>query len=166
MTKRSVTHVTFVIERIYDAQPARVFAALSDPAEKSRWFNGPEEWGPDEYSMDFREGGIELSRGGPPGGPVISYEARFQDIIPGERIVSTYVMHQDDTRISVSLATVQLHPEGSGTRLTFTESGAYLDGFDKPGMREHGAAEILDALGAFLGGEKTGRALAPAAEGR
>ena len=111
MTKRSVTHATFVIERVYNPQPARVFAALSDPAEKTRWFNGPEAWGPDEYSMDFREGGLEISRGGPQGGPVITYEARFQDIVPGERIVSTYVMHQDDKRISVSLAIVDLQPQ-------------------------------------------------------
>jgi len=155
MTKRSVTHGTFVIERVYNVQPSRVFAALSDPAEKTRWFHGPEEWGPDEYSMDFREGGIEVSRGGPKGGPLIAYEARFEDIVPGERIVSTYVMYQDDTRISVSLVTVQLQPEGPGTRLTFTESGAYLDGFDKPGMREQGTAEILDALGAHLVRELT-----------
>jgi hypothetical protein len=32
---------------------------------------------PDEYSMDFRESGIEVSRGGPPGGPLSTYEARF-----------------------------------------------------------------------------------------
>jgi uncharacterized protein YndB with AHSA1/START domain len=150
MTARSVTHATFVIERVYNTPQARVFAALSDPSEKQHWFHGPEEWGPDEYSMDFREGGVEVSRGGPPGGPLITYEARFEEIVPGERIISTYVMCHDDTRISVSLATVQLQPEGSGTRLTFTESGAYLDAFDKPGLREHGTAELLDALGAYL----------------
>lgn len=166
MTKRSVTHGTFVVERVYEAQPSRVFAALSDPAEKTNWFHGPEEWGPDEYSMDFREGGVEVSRGGPPGGPLINYEARFEDIVPRERIVSTYVMHQDQTRISVSLATVELKPEGSGTRLTFTESGAYLDDFDKPEIREHGTAEILDALGAYLVGDVTRPEPATAPKGR
>ena len=168
MTTRSVTHGTFIIERIYGAQPSRVFAALSDPAEKTRWFHGPEEWGPDDYSMDFREGGLEVSRGGPPGGPVFGYEARFEDIVPDERIVSTYVMHQDDKRISVSLAIVDLQPEGLGTRLTFTESGAYLDDFDKPEVREHGTAEILDALGTYLSGERTGASPTPtpASEGR
>jgi uncharacterized protein YndB with AHSA1/START domain len=166
MTKRCVTHGTFTIERVYQAQPPRVFAALSDPAEKTRWFHGPEEWGPDDYSMDFREGGLEVSRGGPQGGPIISYEARFEDIVPDQRIVSTYVMHHDDKRISVSLAIVDLQPEGSGTRLTFTESGAYLDDFDKPEVREHGTAELLDTLGTYLSGESAGRAPATAPEGR
>ena len=41
-------------------------------------------------------------------------------------------MHLDDTRISVSLATVELKPAGKGTRLIFTEQGAFLDGYDDP----------------------------------
>ncbi len=41
---RSVHHATFVIERILDATPARVFAAWADPVAKARWFVGPEEW--------------------------------------------------------------------------------------------------------------------------
>jgi uncharacterized protein YndB with AHSA1/START domain len=36
MTDRSVTHSTFVVERSYDASPARVFAAWADPGAKAR----------------------------------------------------------------------------------------------------------------------------------
>jgi uncharacterized protein YndB with AHSA1/START domain len=39
----SVEHATFVIERRYDASPARVFAAWADPAAKRRWFGNPTE---------------------------------------------------------------------------------------------------------------------------
>ena len=56
MTDRSVTHATFVVERGYDASPARVFAAWADPEAKARWFASPEEWGPDEFELDFRGG--------------------------------------------------------------------------------------------------------------
>ena len=56
-------------------------------------------------------------------------------------------MHLDGTRISVSLGSVEIKPDGSGTRLTYTEQGAFLDGFDKPEMREKGTADLLDALG-------------------
>ena len=90
MNERSVTHDTFVIERTYDASPARVFGAWADPAIKARWFAGPEEWGPTEFELDFRLGGREISRGGPPGGPVHSYEARYHDIVPEQRIVYAY----------------------------------------------------------------------------
>jgi len=145
-----VTHATFVIERTYDASPARVFAAFADPAAKARWFVGPGDWSTPEWTMDFRVGGRETNRGGPKGGPVSSFDSVYQDIVPNVRIIYTYDMHLDDKRISVSVATVELRPEGDGTRLVFTEQGAYLDDFDKPEYREQGSADILDALGAEL----------------
>ena len=150
MTERSVTHSTFVIERTYPASPARVFAAFADPAIKDRWFAGPEEWGKDEREMDFRVGGSEVSRGGPPGGQVHTFNGRYYDIVPDQRIVFAYDLLLDETRISVSLATIELKPEGSGTRLIFTEQGAFLDGFDIPDQRERGSGELLDALGREL----------------
>lgn len=72
MTERSVMHATFVIERTYDASPARVFAAWADPAAKARWFAGPDDWESGAYELDFRVGGRERARGGPPGGSVNS----------------------------------------------------------------------------------------------
>lgn len=146
MTARSVTHSTFVIERKYAASPARVFAAWADPAIKSRWFSSPEEWKDGKYQLDFRVGGSEQASGGPPGGPVFSYDARYQDIVPDERFVTTYVMHMDDKRISVSVATVELKPDGNGTLLVLTEQGAFLDGYDNAGERERGTRQLLDAL--------------------
>lgn len=149
-TKRNVTHNTFVIEREYDASPARVFNAFADPKAKAQWFTGPEEWGPDESTLDFRIGGRETSRGGPPGGPIHIYQGIYQDIVPNERIVLSYDMLMDETRISVSLQTIEFLPKGKGTQLILTEQGAYLDGNDNPAEREHGTRELLNALGAAL----------------
>jgi uncharacterized protein YndB with AHSA1/START domain len=70
--------------------------------------------------------------------------------VPDQRIVSTYEMLMAETRISVSLATVDLKPAGNGTRLVYTEQGAFLDGHDTPAQREHGTRELLNALGAEL----------------
>jgi hypothetical protein len=55
-------------------------------------------------------------------------------------------MHLDDKRISVSLTTVELKPEGAGTRLILTEQDAFLDGYDNPAQREQGTRDLLDAL--------------------
>ena len=145
MTERSVTHATFVVERTYDAAPARVFAAWADPEEKAQWFAGPEI----EFELDFRVGGREINRGRMEGG-LFSYDARYQDIVPDERIVYTYDMHLDEQRISVSLATVELKSAGQGTRLVYTEQGAYLDGLDSPDQRQSGTGGLLDALGEAL----------------
>jgi uncharacterized protein YndB with AHSA1/START domain len=150
VTERSVTHDTFVIERTYDASPARVFAAWADPATKVRWFLGPEEWGPVEFELDFRVGGREFNRAAQPGGPVHTFEARYHDIVPKQRIVYAYEMHLDQTRISVSLTTVVFQAAGAGTRLILTEQGAYLDGHDLADNRRQGTGSLLDALGAEL----------------
>jgi uncharacterized protein YndB with AHSA1/START domain len=145
MTERSVTHATFVVERTYEASPARVFAAWSDPAAKARWFADPDEPS-SAYELDFRVGGRERSAGGPPGGPLHIYEAIYQDIVPDQRIIYSYAMYADETRISVSLATVEFEPAGAGTLLVFTEQGVYLDGHDIPDQRERGTSDLLDAL--------------------
>lgn len=146
MTERSVTHATFVIERTYDASPARVFAAWATPEAKGLWFAGPDEWVKSNHELDFRVGGRERVSGGPPGGPVHSFDARYQDIVPNERIITSYDMRLDDKRISVSLATVEFKPAGAGTRLIYTEQGAFLDGYDDPAGREHGTGALLDKL--------------------
>ena len=152
MTERSVEHGTFAVERTYDASPARAFAAWADPAAKAQWFGPPDEQ-PDEYELDFRVGGREFNRGTGPDGETYTLEARYQDIVPEERIVYSYDMHLGDARISVSLGTVELTPDGEGTRLTYTEQGAYLDGLDSPAQRESGTGGLLDALGEWLARE-------------
>jgi uncharacterized protein YndB with AHSA1/START domain len=85
---------------------------------------------------------------------VYAYEAIYRDIVPPERIVYTYDMLIDGTRISVSLATVDLRAEGDGTRLVYTEQGAFLDGHDTPGERDQGMGSLLDALGVELKSEQ------------
>jgi uncharacterized protein YndB with AHSA1/START domain len=150
MTDRSVTHTTFVIERTYPVSPRAVFAAFAEPALKERWFTMPPDWVDTEHTLDFRVGGGESNRGGPAGGPVHLFDARYQDIVENERIVYAYDLYIDDQRVSVSLATVELAGFGSGTRMTFTEQGAFLDGLEDPAEREHGTSLMVDALGAAL----------------
>lgn len=153
MTKRSVTHATFTLERTYDAAPARVFKAFADPAAKARWFAGSEdEWKTGKYELDFKVGGRETWRGGEKGGPEYRNDTNFRDIVPDQRIIFAYDMFQDDKRISVSLATVELKPDGGGTRLTFTEQGAFLDGYDDPKIRQSGWGSLLESLGKELKG--------------
>ncbi len=59
-------------------------------------------------------------------------------------------MHLDGKKISVSLATVLFAKSGKGSRLTVTEQGVFLDGYDDAGSREQGTNQLLDALGRAL----------------
>jgi uncharacterized protein YndB with AHSA1/START domain len=150
MTTRSVVHATFTIARIYPAKPARVFKAWGDPAGKARWFAGEANWKTGALSLDFRVGGREHLTSIAANGVAHIYAAVYWDIVPDQRIVYSYDMHLGETRISVSLATVELQPEGDGTRLIFTEQGAFLDGYDDSGSRERGTGYLLDSLGVAL----------------
>ncbi len=150
MIQRSVTHATFCIERRFDASPSRVFKAFSELNAKQQWFSGPPGWVRNRHELDFRVGGREISDVGPPGGAAHIFDARYWDIVPNERIVFSYDMHIGDTRISVSLTTVELKADGAGTHLSFTEQGAFLDGFDNPKQREEGTGFLMDALEASL----------------
>ena len=145
---RTVVHASFAIERVYPATAARVFAAWADRGAKARWFSCHEG-----YALDFRVGGRESNRGGPPGGPVYACDALFHDIVPNERIVYGYDLRRDDALVSVSLVTVEFAPAEGGTRLVFTEQGVFLDGHDTPDHREHGTRLGLERLVAELEGD-------------
>ena len=149
---RSVVHASFSVERIYEAAPARVFHALSDQAAKARWFEGGEGFAVLERDMDVRPGGRERLKGRWASGMISTFDAVYYDVVPNERLVYAYEMHLDDRKISVSLATIELTPAGTGTRLVVTEQGAFLDGYGDGGSREQGTSFLLDRLGASLGG--------------
>ena len=119
----NVTHAAFTLERSYPVPPARVSAAWAEPAAKARWFTPGPGFG---HELDFRIGGREVATGGPDGGPVMTFETFYRDIVPEQRIVYT------------------------GTRLVLTEQGAYLDGREPPAWREQGTADHLEALAGEL----------------
>lgn len=150
---RSTTQSTFVIERTYQAAPQRVFDAWADPAAKAKWFGPPQKA---DYSLDFRVGGREHLTVQAPDGATYNFDAVYQDIVPGCRIIHAYDMHRDEVRISVSLATIEIEAHGDGARLTLTEHGVYLDGHDTPEQREHGTNEMFEALGAYVDGAGAG----------
>jgi len=148
---RSVVHATFHLERTYDAPVARVWKALTDDKAKQKWFGGTAgRWELLERHMDVRVGGSERVKGRWEGGVVSTFDALYHDVVANERLVYSYVMHLDDKKISVSLATMQLKADGGKTTLKVFEQGAFLDGYDDAGSRERGTGHLLDALGASL----------------
>ena len=123
-----------------------MFAAWAEPAAKAKWFAGPSV----KHQLDFRVGGREMAQVGPDGGPLMTFESLYRDIVPGERIVYTSTMSTATDLWTVSLTTVEFSPAEGGTRLVLTEQGAFLDGREEPGWREHGTAAQLDTLAAEL----------------
>jgi hypothetical protein len=61
-------------------------------------------------------------------------------------------MYADETRISVSVATVQFHGRNATTHLVLTEQGVFLDGHDTAAQREAGIRSLLESLAAIVDG--------------
>lgn len=156
MATEMTRHDTFVIERRLKASPARVFAAWSTLEAKKKWFFGGEGWEEQVRAFDFREGGVEELVGRKGSGTISRFHCRYWEIVPDRRIVYAYDMTMNGVRISVSLATIELRPDGAGTQLTLTEQGAYLVHFDPNGddhgSRLRGTMELVDRVEAFVDG--------------
>jgi uncharacterized protein YndB with AHSA1/START domain len=155
MTKRSIVHGSFTIERSYAAPPARAFAAWADPKLKAKWFGGGEaDFAKPDHVFDFKVGGREYSKGEGGPGQVYVFDVRYYDIVANERIVYAYEMLLNDARMSVSVATIEFKLEGKGTKMVMIEHGAYFDGLDTSAQRESGTTFMMDQLGTFLEGKK------------
>ncbi len=154
MTERTVTHGSFSIERIYPASTHRVFAAWASHQAKDAWFGTGDDFlaTTTEYTLDFRVGGHERLEGVLPRGRSFAYDALYQDIVDGRRIVASYDVRVDGHRHSVSLMTVEFAEVADGTRLVLTEQGAFLDSRDSNEQRQEGALDSLNKLGAYLQG--------------
>jgi uncharacterized protein YndB with AHSA1/START domain len=115
---------------------------------KAKWFGDPNT-PPARWDFDFREGGREYESGEFQG-EVHTFDAIYLDIVENERITWTYNMYVSDVKLSSSFTVVELTSVPEGTKLVFTETGAYFDGHEKPSLREEGTGWILDALGNSL----------------
>jgi uncharacterized protein YndB with AHSA1/START domain len=152
VAERSAAHATFHLTRTYPHPVQKVWRALTQPEAKEKWFGGGTSAQLEvlERHMDLRVGGTERLKGRWQGGTVSDFQAVYHDVIPSQRLVYSYVMHLNDKKISVSLATMELRAEGASTTLAVTEQGVFLDGYDDAGSREHGTGMLLDLLGASL----------------
>ena len=110
-----------------------------------RWRVEGEGWEIYEFTFDCRIDGSEVSRFSYMNGPEIRLDAQFQDIVPDRRVF-VYRMAMGQTPLSASLTTVELVPSGSGTRLIYTEQGAFFDGVDSAQGREDGTRGLLEKL--------------------
>lgn len=150
MTEPSVSHTSFVIERDFPAPPSRVFNAWSDAESKLSWSDCHTDAGESEFRMEFRHGGHESYRVVLPDGLRIAVEKVFLDIVPEQRIIFAYDIAIGGRRASASLVTVSFESRGKGTRMTYTEQLALLDGFTDIEERIRGTTEGFDRLELLL----------------
>ena len=153
MNLSNINHGHFIIERDYAASPSKVFAAWADIDQKSRWFIGPETWSLVERKLDFVVDGLEILHGKFANGMETYFKARYHDIVENQRIVYVYDMQSNGNFHSVSLATVEMLPNGTGTKMKFSEQVSFLDGTPAEkgtASRQIGTAAHFDRLDKIL----------------
>ncbi len=123
-------HSTLVFRRVLAAPAARVFAALSDPEERSLLGARGDETVILLDEADFRVGGREAFRFGARRNPRFRGRTTYHDIVPGRRIVATDVVYDQEELLSITVATVEIEPRGAGTQVKVTAQVAWLDGAD------------------------------------
>lgn len=155
VSEPTTIHNTFILERSYAKPPARVFAALADPAQKRRWYADGKAHAVEVYEMDFQVGGAEVSRyrmgdNTPFPGTVLASVGLIEDIVPDQRIVMSATMSLGGRRISSALVTFELVATQAGCDLICTHQAAFYEGSDGPQMRENGWRALLDKLDGVL----------------
>lgn len=154
MTERTVTCNTFTIERTLAASPERVFEAFANAHQKAQWLAPLDDEAPVEVfahdEFDFQVGGHERFNFVEEDGRKMMYDATFYDIVPTQRIVYSYEMYSNESRISISVASIQFLEAANTTTVVWTEQGAFLDGLDTCDLREGGTSWLLDNVAEYL----------------
>ncbi|MFG3338994.1 SRPBCC domain-containing protein [Glycomyces sp. NPDC048151] len=120
-----VVHGTATHSRVLGAAPGRVWSAFAELPLRDRWFRIPGEDA--VHELDFRVGGGETASAlfAPSGTPeLVEWRSHFFDLVEPRRLVFGYELQVDRVRRTVSLVTVELGPEGAGTRVDYTEQYA------------------------------------------
>jgi uncharacterized protein YndB with AHSA1/START domain len=151
MLNPKAVHATCVVERKFTKSAEVVFAVLSYPDKVRQWMGAGSHSELIEFHCEFREGGTQLLKykmgpETPIAGSVITNEARFQYIVPGERIVTASTMKRDGRLFSSSQVTFELVSSGKETALIITHQGAFFEGSDGPEKREHGWNVLADKI--------------------
>jgi uncharacterized protein YndB with AHSA1/START domain len=146
MSDDTTHHSTFTVERHLATPPARSFRYFADPAMKERWNACHPDWTVLEDRFDFRMGGGEAKRWRLPDGREQTFDARYFDIVEGERIIYAFDMTFGGERVSVSLATIQFVATGDGTRMLYTEQMVFLGDAEARRQRVAGTGMGFDRL--------------------
>jgi len=142
-------HATINLERSYAAPIERVFAEFANPVVRARW-SAPAIDALVYDEADFREGGHDVFRCGPPNDLRFRGDTIYQVIIPNRCVISTEIVTEGGKQLAVALNTLTFEATLEGTTLKVTVQMVSLG---EPGMvegYESGNKGALDGLARHL----------------
>jgi len=139
-TAKLISDREFVVEHVFRAPAAKIFAAYTDPKMLPKW------WGLGGGSirvdaMDVRPGGEFRFVQRMPNGHEIAFHGTYLEVRPVTRLVYT---HATDGRPGEIRATVELREEDGVTHLTLTTLCPSTD--ERDTMMRYGAAAGAQAV--------------------
>ena len=142
-TTATATKPSLTIKRRFNAAPAKVFAAFTEPQTISRWF-GPPGVTNVRAETDLRVGGryrIAASMGT----DEFEVGGSYREIVPNEKLVYTWAWKSTPER--ESLVTITLKPDGAGTLMTLMHEQFFDDeARDRHNQGWTGALDKLEKL--------------------
>jgi uncharacterized protein YndB with AHSA1/START domain len=108
---------SLTIKRRFNAPPAKVFAAWTDPEKVKRWM-GPGEVMVQSAESDARTGGRYRWVMKTPAGEVHDVSGVYREVIANEKLVFTWARKSTPER--ESLVTLTFKADGGGTLMTLT----------------------------------------------
>ncbi len=111
------TKPSLTLKRRFNAPPAKVFSAWTDPEKLKRWM-GPGEVKTLIAESDPRSGGRYRIVMRSPDGEDHDISGVYREVIPNEKLVFTWAWKSTPER--ESLVTISFKSDGAGTLLTLT----------------------------------------------
>jgi uncharacterized protein YndB with AHSA1/START domain len=142
MSTQTATKPSLTIKRRFNAPPAKVYAAWTDPQMIARWFSpaGVERV---EVETDLRAGGHYHVTMHVPGDRHEIFGV-YREVVPNERLVCTWAWKSTPERESL----VTFRPDGEGTQLTLLHE-QFFDANARD-RHQYGWAGAIDKLEKLL----------------
>lgn len=144
-----IVHDTITLDRRVSAPVAAVWDAYADPAQRARW-SVPVGEAMVYDEADFREGGRDRYRCGPPKTLDFHAEAGYTRIIPEELIVCTETVRAEGRPLATAVVTWEFEPDGDQTLVKVTAQVVSFVGAGMIDGTRSGHAKALEQLEDFL----------------
>ena len=145
MSTATAVKPSLTIKRRFNAAPAKVFQAWTDPEKMKRWM-GPGEISTVTAECDVRTGGRYRILMRAPDGQEHDVSGVYREIIANEKLVFTWAWKSTPDR--ESLVTVTLKADGDGTIMTLTHEQFFDE--DARDRHQHGWSGAMEKLDRHL----------------
>jgi len=147
MSVQSAVKPSLTLKRRFQAPPAKVFAAWTDPEKIKRWM-GPGQITTKRAEADPRVGGRYRIEMRSPDGEAHNVSGVYREVVVNEKLVFTWAWDATPPDEPYeTMVTVLFKPDGDGTLLTLTHE-RFIDDESRDGHKQgwNGALDKLEKL--------------------